>query len=85
MLIESLRIVLKLVVVSVDKDKQLVVAVEAIHEDPQITQLLLKVVDSNHFKAKVFKLEEAEKGSETKLRIATILNSHSDYSTKFPF
>ena len=43
MLIESLRIVLKLVVVSVDKDKQLVVAVEAIHEDPQITQLLLKV------------------------------------------
>ena len=65
MLIESLRIVLKLVVVSVDKDKQLVVAVEAIHEDPQITQLLLKVVDSNHFKAKVFKLEEIESGSET--------------------
>ena len=65
MLIESLRIVLKLVVVSVDKDKQLVVAVEAIHEDPQITQLLLKVVDSNHFRAKVFKLEEIERGSET--------------------
>ena len=66
MLIELLRIVLKLVVLSVDKDKQLVVAVEAIHEDPQITQLLLKVVeDSKHFKAKVFKLEEIERGSET--------------------
>ena len=65
MLIELLRIVLKLVVLSVDKDKQLVVAVEAIHEDPQITQLLHKVVDSNHFKAKVFKLVEIERGSET--------------------
>ena len=65
MLIELLRIVLKLVVLSVDKDKQLVVEVEAIHEDPQIIQLLLQVADSKHFRAKVFKLEEAEKGSET--------------------
>ena len=65
MLIELLKIVLKLVVLSVDKDKQLVVEVEAIHEDPQIIQLLLQVVVSKHFRAKVFKLEEAEKGSET--------------------
>ena len=67
MLIELPRIVLNLVVLSVDKGKQLVVVVEveAIHEDPQIIQLLLQVADSKHFRAKVFKLEEAEKGSET--------------------
>ena len=71
MLIELPRIVLNLVVLSVDKGKQLVVVVvvvvevEAIHEDPQIIQLLLQVADSKHFRAKVFKLEEIEKGSET--------------------
>ena len=65
MLIELPRIVLNLVVLSVDKGKQLVVEVEAIHEDPQIIQLLLQVADSKHFRAKVFKLEEIEKGSET--------------------
>ena len=64
MLIELPKIVLKLVVLSVDKDKQLVVEVEAIHEDPQIIQLLLQVVVSKHFRAKVFKLEEAEKAQK---------------------